>query len=294
MLPRITVVTPSYNQGRYLEETIRSVLSQGYPNLEYMVVDGGSTDDSVAIIQKFERHLTWWTSENDQGQTHAINKGLARATGEWVAYLNSDDTYLPGALHRVAWEGVRHPHFRWICGGCISLNGPERPYFHFPDLPAPAVGFFHRNPLMQPATFWRRALTERHGLFDERYQYCMDLDFWIRLAVGGEVCRRVDYPLAAFRMHPESKSVGQADRFEPERQRVIAAHIARLPPSEALRARQLAEMKWDPQGGDRLAYLILSGQRKAAWRHIAGTVARTPRAALCTQWWRNVVRTLCA
>src|SRR5438309_6203079 len=100
--PRITIVTPSYNQGRFLEETIRSVLLQGYPNLEYMVIDAASTDESVEIIRKYERWLAYWVSEKDRGQTHAINKGLAKATGEIFSYLNSDDLLAPGALAAVA------------------------------------------------------------------------------------------------------------------------------------------------------------------------------------------------
>src|SRR5687767_11527952 len=100
--PRITIVTPSFQQASYLEQTIDSVLSQGYPNLEYAVVDGGSTDGSVEIIKRYQKHLAYWVSEKDRGQTHAINKGMARATGEIRAYINSDDYYLPGTLQRVA------------------------------------------------------------------------------------------------------------------------------------------------------------------------------------------------
>src|SRR5439155_11304713 len=114
--PRVTVVTPSYNQGQFVEETIRSVLLQGYPNLEYVVVDGGSTDESVEIIRKYEPWLAYWVSERDQGQTHAINKGLARATGEVFAYLNSDDLFVPGALTAIGEAYARYPHADAIYG----------------------------------------------------------------------------------------------------------------------------------------------------------------------------------
>src|SRR5437870_3630005 len=119
--PTLAVVTPSYNQGHFLEETILSVLNQGYPNLEYVVVDGGSTDESVEIIRKYEPWLAYWVSERDQGQTHAINKGLARATGEVFAYLNSDDLFVPGALTAIGEAYARYPHADAIYGKCVYI-----------------------------------------------------------------------------------------------------------------------------------------------------------------------------
>ena len=131
--PIITVVTPSYNQGRFLEETIDSVLSQGVPGLEFIIVDGGSTDESVEVIKRHARHFAWWVSEKDRGQSHAINKGIARATGTWLAYLNSDDVYLPGALPALLASLATAPAARWIAGGVIGWSLPLPP--NNPSLP---------------------------------------------------------------------------------------------------------------------------------------------------------------
>src|SRR5438132_9480052 len=116
MPPKISIVTPSFDQGRFIEETIRSVLDQNYPNLEYLIIDGGSTDQTIDIIRKYEKQLSYWESEKDRGQVHAINKGLARATGGICAFLNSHDVYLPGTLATVAKYFDEHPKAEWICG----------------------------------------------------------------------------------------------------------------------------------------------------------------------------------
>ena len=151
-LPRITLVTPSFNQAPFLDMTIRSVLDQNYPNLEYFVMDGGSTDHSVDVIKKYEKQIAWWVSEKDKGQSNAINKGFARATGDLYAYINSDDTLAPGALHAAA-QAYQQGH-KWITGWVMYLEpgGDE-----WPQLPRPmynGVDWFLYNPICQQGTYW--------------------------------------------------------------------------------------------------------------------------------------------
>src|SRR5829696_556581 len=122
MPPKLSIITPSYNQGRFLEETILSVLNQAYERLEYIVIDGGSSDESVSIIRRYENRLAYWVSEKDRGQVHAISKGLEKATGDIVAFINSDDVYLPGAFNAVMTHFADNPESKWVCGDTIMFG----------------------------------------------------------------------------------------------------------------------------------------------------------------------------
>ena len=173
-IPRITVITPSFNQAAYLEQTISSVLDQGYPNLEYIIIDGGSTDGSVEIIRKFEDRIAYWVSEKDRGQAHAINKGIQRATGDIIAYLNSDDYYLEGSLARVAEHFSRHPDVDLIHGRCRIVDergvkigerkGSIARYDEILDLWD--VWWKERN-FVQPEVFWTKRIADKIGNFRE-------------------------------------------------------------------------------------------------------------------------------
>lgn len=230
--PLLTIVTPSYNQGRYLTETIESVLAQGIEGLEYIVVDGGSTDESVEVIRKYERHLAWWVSEKDRGQSHAINKGIARATGTWLAYLNSDDVYLPGALQSLLDALRRTPAARWVAGGVVGFGTSEAPVheWHLPTVPRTMLDLLSsRFQMAQPGHVWSRELVQSVGGFDESLRYLFDINLYAALMSRGERCLALDRPVAGYRFHATSKTVSEGQLFEKEWDIIRARYVTSLP-----------------------------------------------------------------
>lgn len=222
VLPRISIVTPSLNQGQFLEETIRSVLLQGYPNFEYIIIDGGSTDNSVEIIRKYEPWLTYWVSEPDGGQSDAINKGMQRATGDILAYLNSDDLYLPNALNQVVKMFTENEHIDIIFGNRVAIDGRSEvfpPWIYYNDVLE--KGFqrirllYWHNYISQPAVFWKHTLTEDIGLFDNNLHLIMDYDYWVRAVKAHKNFYYMNQPLAKFRYHCSAKtpSAGGEKKF---------------------------------------------------------------------------------
>ncbi len=210
LYPKISVVTPSFNQAQFLEETINSVLSQNYPNLEYIVVDGKSTDGSHDIIKKYQNRLTWMAC-SDKNQTDAINIGFRKATGDILAYLNSDDLYLPNTLEVVAKTFTENRGLMWVTGDCIIVNqdGVEintliRHYKNFLSKLNNCEVLAVANYISQPSTFVSKKIYETIGPLDEDLEYNMDFDYWLR-------CYRVQKPeilanaLSKFRVHNNSK-----------------------------------------------------------------------------------------
>jgi glycosyltransferase involved in cell wall biosynthesis len=206
-LPCVSIVTPSYNQAQYLEETILSVLDQDYANLEYIVMDGGSTDGSVEIIRKYTDRLAYWTSEPDEGQSDAINRGFEKSTGQILAWLNSDDTYEPGTIQAVVDEFLAHPEARLVYGEgwYIDDEGLRIRPCSFVQSRFPSNYIYNRDPILQQAAFWTRALWDEVGPLNQSLNWVFDWDWFIR-AYHKTSFHYVPKILANYRVHPQAKT----------------------------------------------------------------------------------------
>jgi glycosyltransferase involved in cell wall biosynthesis len=218
--PLVSIITPSYNQAPFLEETIQSVLDQDYPNIEYIIVDGGSTDGSLDIINRYADRLAWWVSEPDRGQTDAINKGFEQAHGDIFAWLNSDDTYLPQALSRAVCHLQAQPNTGMVYGDANLIDESGNVIGKFParqtNYQRLRRGYVH---IPQQAAFFRADLWRRVGPLDPGFYFAMDYDLWVRLARLAPL-KHVPELWANFRLHEAGKSVIADERCWPEMLRI--------------------------------------------------------------------------
>lgn len=219
--PLVSIVTPSFNQGRFLEQTMRSVLEQDYPRIEYIVIDGGSSDNSVTVIEKYTDRLAYWISERDKGQTDALNKGFSKAHGEILAWVNSDDAYTPGAVSAAVAYLQEHPEIGMVYGDLDFIDENDKVIGRFnaaqTDLARLRRGFVH---IPQPAAFFRAEHWRKTGPLDPSFFFAMDYDLWVRLAKVTQLKYLPGTPWAKFRLHSGAKTVSADDRCWPEMLRV--------------------------------------------------------------------------
>jgi glycosyltransferase involved in cell wall biosynthesis len=247
--PKISIVTPSFNQVPYLEETINSVLLQDYPNLEYIIIDGGSIDGSVEIIKKYSKRISYWVSEADKGQSHSLNKGFSRATGEIFGYLNSDDLYEPGALKKIASVFIQNPKCKLVAGECLVFDkendkGVFEPWW--PD----DISYFLKNTFSstfaQPASFWNKSVYHCVGGFEESLHCCFDREFFLKIGLAGIQPTLVKDTIARFREHPGSKSKKRVADFHRESIKILQKYAGVCQISEdekkAIQKRMLEEI----------------------------------------------------
>jgi len=243
--PKISIVTPSLNQGQFIEETIRSILLQGYPNLEYIIIDGGSTDDTVHIIKKYEPWLAYWVSEPDNGQAQAINKGFKKSTGEIVAWLNSDDYYEKSIIGIVANQLLSKKN-DIIFGNSNDVDSDGNFIQSIILSPFNVLEAFFCNPIQQHSCFWKYYVFKDCGFLLEKYHYAFDHEFWIRCALKKEF-NYIPITFANYRQHPNSKSVSKQIMFLIERLNIFT-NIFALPnmyPSNLMKHKNTVLQYWN-------------------------------------------------
>lgn len=282
--PLFSIITPSYNQAEFLEETLRSVLEQDYPNLEVLVADGGSKDGSVEIIRRYQHRLAWWVSEKDNGQAEAINKGFARARGEYVGWVNSDDLLMPGALRRAAEALAANPELSMVFGDVISIDehGQTINVMRYGEWGLDELMTFHI--IGQPGVFFRRAALEQAGYLDLNYHFLLDHQLWLRLAQKGGMAY-IPEALAKARFHSQAKNVAQAARFGEEAYRI--AEWMAVEPGLAERLPRLKRRVWAGAHRINARYLLDGGQPGTALKAYLRALAVHPPTAL-SEWHRMV------
>lgn len=226
--PKISIVTPSFNQGQYIEQTILSIINQGYPNLEYIIIDAGSTDDTIEIIKKYEHHISYWVSESDNGQSDALNKGLAKCTGEIFNWVNSDDYLEENALFKIADYFANNRRIDMVCGWCSLFDEDtlEETFKHRTEIFETLEETLVEQRINQPASFYRLSVVKGLGGVNPHLHYIMDLDMWFRYlaAFGQGRILLTDDLFAHFRLHNQSKTTQLQQKFR-EEEKVLWFHL---------------------------------------------------------------------
>ena len=284
----VSVITPSFNQGRFIERTIQSVLSQDVPGLEYFVFDGGSNDETVDILRRYESRLNW-VSEKDRGQADAVNKGLLASRGEVIGWLNSDDIFYPGAI-RAACEFLEaYPENDFIYGDAYHIRKNDEIIESYPTEPWDLDRLFETCFLCQPAVFFRRRALQRYGTLDVRLRYCLDYEYWIRAAMKGAKFAWLRQVLAGSRLYPGTKTLGSRVEVHREINDMMREKLGRVPDRWLFNyAHAVVDAKGVPRD-DRVRFplWVSTASIRAAfrWNHsISGHMMRT------TGQWMSSVR----
>jgi glycosyltransferase involved in cell wall biosynthesis len=275
--PLISIVTPSYNHAAYLEETILSVLEHDYEPIEYIVVDDGSTDSSVELIERYADRLAWWTRQENRGQAAALNRGFARSSGEYMGFLNSDDTLLPGAVTALVDGFAGDEDVLLVYGDAVTVeNGRPIGRLRAGDWDPRAIARTGTNPVPQQGSLWRRRAWELAGPFDEQSFFWFELEFLIRLSAHGRA-RRLDRPLGTFRLHAQSKTVAPSIAKAEDTLRVARSFFRRseLPPALRREARRGRASLYFRAG----YVLYQAAAIRRARRAFLGSLALAPAAA---------------
>ena len=299
--PLVSIITPSYNQGMFLEETIRSVLKQSYPNIEYIIIDGGSKDNSREIIEKYEDRLVYWESQPDRGQAHAINKGIRRAQGEFIGWINSDDLYQPDTVRKIVDIFNENPEVDVVYGRLdrIDESGKVVPT---PTLPKDKVEFSKKLVIgecvvNQPGSFWRSRMMDLVGLLDERLIYGLDFEYWIRMAMAGAKFKRINDTVAQFRLSKSSKTVGQSAEMAEEQLAILDRLLLddNLPEILGL---SNSKIKSDARKAKSVASLyafkgyLQQNKFNKAWSHLLNALYMYPFVIINRRWYDLAIASL--
>ncbi len=280
--PLVSIITPSYNQAAYLEQTILSILSQHYPNLEYGIVDGKSIDGSLEIIKKYADKLSWWVSEKDQGQAEAINKGFQRARGQFIAWLNSDDQLLPGAIENAVKCFTLNPNAVIVHGNVVAIDADNHVLNIIRYRDWGLLGLMKFQIIGQPAVFIRKKALDEAGLLDPSYNLLLDHQLWLRVGQLGEIIH-VNEPWANARFHDQAKNIALAAQFGDEAKRIVEW----MPTQPGLRDLFIQNKRAIYSGAYRLSarYLLDANQPRKAISEYWQSIKQHPRTGL-KEWHR--------
>lgn len=227
--PKISVITPSYNQGKYIEDTIKSVINQDYPNLEYIIIDGGSTDETIEIIKKYEHKIHYWCSEKDNGQTDALIKGFNLATGDIYCWLNSDDIFEPNTLKTVAQFFIDNPEAEFVYGNAVWIDENSRVLYERKEMPfVKWVWLYTYNYIPQPSTFWKSSLYRKVGGLDPKFTLSMDGDLFARFSNYTHL-NHIPVTLSRFRYYKEQRNQKFREKSLQEDRLIISRELGREP-----------------------------------------------------------------